>query len=145
MCVETPGRPIQAIDDLAGLGKSRPGLAFCLGICLFSLTGLPPTAGFLAKLNLFLAAWGTGQPLYQTLALLMALNAAIGAWYYLRIVGVMYLRDAVKPLEPKANRPAFAVAAICAVLLLVLFVAPRGPMRWAEEAVRPPPAAAKPQ
>lgn len=146
VCLETPGRPLRTIDDLAGLSRSHPLLAFLMAVCLFSLTGLPPTAGFLAKLNLFFAAWSTGQPLYQLLALLMALCAAAGAWYYLRIVGVMYLRDAVKPLTPRANVPAVGVAAVCGLLLLWLFLFPRGAYRWAEEAMKPSPVlSAKPR
>ena len=46
------------IDDLRGLSRTHPSTALLLAVCLFSLTGLPPTAGFLGKLNLFLAAWG---------------------------------------------------------------------------------------
>lgn len=132
--LDTPDRPVRTVDDLAGLAKSHPLLAFCLAACMFSLTGLPPTAGFLAKLNLFLAAWGTGQSFYQVLALVMAVNAAIGAWYYLRIVGVMYLRDAIRPLHPRPSVPTAVVALAAGGLLLWLFFSPAGVYSWAAAA-----------
>ncbi|HEY3395664.1 MAG TPA: NADH-quinone oxidoreductase subunit N, partial [Lacipirellulaceae bacterium] len=78
------GRPLQIDDDLRGLAQSHFSVAILLAICLFSLTGLPPTAGFLGKLNLFLAAWSEAGRLGRGLAIVLALNAAIAAWYYLR-------------------------------------------------------------
>src|SRR5690606_19004046 len=77
--------------DIAGLSRTRPALALLLAICLFSLTGLPPTAGFLGKLNLFFAAWSEGTNVGMVLAIVLAVNAVISAWYYLRLIGVMYL------------------------------------------------------
>jgi NADH-quinone oxidoreductase subunit N len=145
VAVETRDRPIRAIDELAGLGKAHPLLALALAICLFSLTGLPPTAGFLAKFNIFLAAWSTGQWLHQLLAVLMAANAAVGAWYYLRIVGVMYLRDAVRPLPPRTSPAAGLTACICAALLLYFFLAPGAIVRSASQAAHPPAAVMKPE
>ena len=89
------GRPLQTDADLRGLSRTQPMIALLLGVCLFSLTGLPPTAGFLGKLNLFLAAWSDESRISHGLAILMALNAAIGAYYYLRLVALMFLEPAV--------------------------------------------------
>lgn len=131
--LSTPERPVETVDDLAGLGKSHPFLALMMAICLFSLTGLPPTVGFLAKLNIFLAAWGSEQHLYRTLALLMAVLAAVGAWYYLRLIAVMYLRDAVKPLTVRVSWTGMVAVTICAVSVLWLFVRPNS--LWQEAAL----------
>jgi NADH-quinone oxidoreductase subunit N len=116
---------LESIDDLRGLSYSHPSTALLLAVCLLSLTGLPPTAGFLAKLNLFLAAWGETTAVGHWLAGLLALNAAIAAFYYLRLVAVMYL-------EPAVSRPARPVEVAswlgglaCAVATLVLFAMPQ--------------------
>ena len=75
----------------------RPASLLCVvallaTVLLFGLTGLPPTAGFLGKLTLFFAAWNHGTDLGRRLAVCLAINAAIAAWYYLRLIGVMYLQ-----------------------------------------------------
>ena len=61
-------RPLEFDDDLRGLNRAHPAVALLLAVCLFSLTGLPPTAGFLGKLNLFLAAWSDGSRIGRNLA-----------------------------------------------------------------------------
>lgn len=121
-----PGRSVESIDDLAGLSRRRPVVALLLAIFLFSLTGLPPTAGFLGKLNLFLAAWSRGTIDSYWLAGLMGVNAAIGAWYYLRIVAVMYLQP-----EPAGTHesegtewPALVGMVLCVIATVGLFVSP---------------------
>lgn len=130
-------RPVENVDDLAGVGRSHPLVALMMAIFLFSLTGLPPTAGFWAKLNIFLAAWSTGNRLYQILALVMAVNAAIGGWYYLRIIAAMYLRQPVKPLDAKPEVPALITLVGCTVLTLWFFLAPNGLWQAAQEAAPP--------
>src|SRR5262249_15687163 len=120
--LETPERRVEKIDDLAGLGKTHPGLSLLMLVFLFSLIGLPLTAGLAGKLMLFYEALGvsgsaTAEPtknwtdqvrLYQALALIGVLNAAIGGWYYLRVAAVMYLREAVEPLPRLRAWPALA-------------------------------------
>lgn len=110
-------------DDLAGLNTTHPVAAMLMTVFLFSLTGLPPTAGFLGKLNLFLAAWSAGTPGAQWLAMLMAVNAVISAWYYLRLIGVMYLQPAKAAARPLES-PAFVGGILCAAATIALFVAP---------------------
>jgi NADH-quinone oxidoreductase subunit N len=119
-------RQVETLDDLAGLGRFRPGLALLLAIFLFSLTGLPPTAGFFGKFNLLVAAWSAGTLDLQVLAVIMAVNAAIGAAYYLRIVGAMYLRPApVAPQATTSDFPAFLGSLLCAGVTVALFLAPQ--------------------
>jgi NADH-quinone oxidoreductase subunit N len=117
-------RPVETVDDLAGLSQSHPVAAAALAILLFSLTGLPPTAGFLGKLNLLLAAWSQGSTSAQILAILLAINAAIAATYYLRIVAVMYLRPAAASVEASSQLPAIIGVGLCVAVSLGLFFFP---------------------
>jgi NADH-quinone oxidoreductase subunit N len=114
----------EKIDDLAGLSQTHPAAALLMTVFLFSLTGLPPTAGFLGKLNLFLAAWSAGSTAAQWTAVVMAINAAIGAWYYLRLIGVMYLQRPAEAATRPVGSPAFIGAALCAAATILLFAAP---------------------
>ncbi len=134
--LENSHHPVESIDDLAGLGQTNPALAFFMAVFLFSLTGLPPTAGFWGKLYLFLAGWNTDVHHFRVLAIVMAVTAAIGAWYYLRVIGVIYLRQSVKPLHPRMQPAAFIVIAACGVLTLISFVVPNWFLNPAREATK---------
>ena len=79
-----------ALDDYAGLGWRRPGLALAMALFMLSLTGLPPTVGFVAKFYVFRAAIDAG---YLWLALVGVLTSLVSAYYYLRIVIIMYMRE----------------------------------------------------
>jgi NADH-quinone oxidoreductase subunit N len=120
-------RPVQIDDDLRGLAQSQFPVALLLAVCLFSLTGLPPTAGFLGKLNLFLAAWSDGSRLGRGLAIVMAVNAAIGAWYYLRLIALMFLEPPA-PIEGEPRQPAWAAwlaGIVCAAATIWIFFSPQ--------------------
>ena len=101
--LSTPDRPVERIDDLSGLGESHPLTAACMALFLLSLIGIPLTAGFVGKLELFIGAFTApaNSPAmghyYRTLALIAATNSAVGAYYYLRVLGVMYLRTPLRP------------------------------------------------
>lgn len=125
------GRKIHSDSDLRGLSKTSPAAAFMLAICLLSLTGLPPTLGFLGKFNLFLVSWSEGEPLGKGLAICMAINAAIAAWYYLRLVALMYLEPVDDGVE-EADEDWFAwtAGAVCAVATIVLFFDPQRLWAW---------------
>jgi NADH-quinone oxidoreductase subunit N len=126
--LSTPQRPVETVDDLAGLSKSHSGVALLMCVFLLSLIGIPLTAGFAGKLLLFWGAMAvpqSGQPrLFRLLALIGVLNAAVGGWYYLRIIAVMYLRTAVKPLAVVRSWPGLATLWACALVTLVLGVYP---------------------
>jgi NADH-quinone oxidoreductase subunit N len=138
--LSTPGRPVETVDDVAGLGTSHPGVALLLTLFLFSLIGIPLTAGFAGKLLLF---WGaiavepaepTTLRLFRVLALVAAVNAAIGAWYYLRLVAVMWLRNPLRPLPRPRAIPGLAALLLCAAITLVAGVYPYAlldPIRFA--------------
>jgi NADH-quinone oxidoreductase subunit N len=117
---------IETYDDLSGLSQMRPGLALVLAVFLFSLAGLPPTAGFLGKLNLFFAAWSQGDESSRWLAVILAINAALGAWYYLKIIGYMFLRDPIDRSDPEAvpEAPSLIAAGLCLVGTIGLFFLP---------------------
>ncbi len=81
---------VEDIDDLAGLSQTKPLMALSLLILMFSLAGIPPMAGFFAKFYVFLAAI---QAELYTLAVLGVLSSVVGAFYYIRIVKVMYFDE----------------------------------------------------
>jgi NADH-quinone oxidoreductase subunit N len=122
-------RTFETIDDFGGLHESNPCMAACMALFLFSLIGLPLTAGFVGKFLLFMGALTVpiAAPmghLYQVLAIVGAVNAAIAAYYYLRVVGVMYLRGSFQPPVPPAFSPILIAIVICAVLTILLGVYP---------------------
>ena len=117
------GKGLRTRDDLNGLSRRHPAGAFVLSLFLFSLIGLPPTGGFLGKFNLFLAAW-THSPFGRLLAGVMALNAAIGAWYYLRLISVMYLQSGEENETETPQLPTWIAACLCAVGTITLFIHP---------------------
>src|SRR6476659_695310 len=88
------GRPVEAIESLAGLSQTRPALAAALAIFMFSLAGIPPLFGFWPKLMVFRAAVASG---FVPLAVAAILGTVIGAYYYLRIVKVMYMDEPAAP------------------------------------------------
>ena len=112
------------MDDLAGLARTQPAAALAMALCLFSLAGIPPLAGFWGKLQLFASAFAATRAedarMFHVLAVIGALNAAIGAYYYLRIVVVMYLRPPLtaEPVRAKAGWPTIAAVGACASLSL---------------------------
>lgn len=121
----TRSRPLRSLEDLHGLSQTRPALALTMAVCVFGLSGLPPTGGFLGKLNLFVAAWVVNSQLSRTLAIALAANAVVAAAYYLRLIGLMYFEAPKTILEPEP-RPASALAGgICAVSTLLLFASPQ--------------------
>lgn len=120
-------RSLDTVDELAGLSGSYPLTAAVLAVFMFSLTGLPPLAGFWGKFALFTSALGvdarnpeTGTlwPWFLALAVAGALNAAISAGYYLRIVGAMYFRRSLTRPAGQGGAGAAWAMTVCAVLVV---------------------------
>jgi NADH-quinone oxidoreductase subunit N len=146
--LSTPKKQVETIDDVAGLARTHPGLALLMGLFLFSLIGMPATAGFWGKWQLF---WGAlnvpyrpddpksvdQSRLFLMLAVIGAINAAIGAWYYLRVIAVMYLRDALEPLEQPKAWAALASIWLCALVTLGVGIYPNL-LKEGVESARPP-------
>ncbi len=125
--LSTRDRPLETVDDLAGLSRTHPGIALTMAIFLFSLIGIPLTAGFTGKFLVFFGAMAVpGEPmsLFTVLAVLGMINAAIGGWYYLRVVAVMYLRNAVRPIEAPRNVPILVTLGLCLVVTIGLSIPP---------------------
>jgi NADH-quinone oxidoreductase subunit N len=112
------GRPVENIASLSGLSQRRPAFAAAMALFMFSLAGVPPLFGFWPKLVVFNAAVASG---YVALAVAGILGTVIGAYYYLRIVKVMYMDE---PAAPYA-RPREPVQGLL-ILLAALFVSPLG-------------------
>jgi NADH-quinone oxidoreductase subunit N len=121
------GTPVENIDDLSGLAQTRPGMALALGVFMFSMAGIPPLAGFFGKLYVFLAA--VNAQLY-VLAVVGVLTSVVGAYYYLRVVKVMYFDEARVTIDPM-SRGVAVVTGLSTVLILLFFVVPSPVLSWA--------------
>jgi NADH-quinone oxidoreductase subunit N len=113
---------VEEIEDLAGLSRSNPMMAFMLAMLLFSLAGIPPLAGFFAKFYVFLAAIEAG--LY-VLAVIGILASVVGAYYYLRVIKVMYFDEPVGSFAPMAAELRVILGVSGAFIVLFVFVAGR--------------------
>ena len=111
-------------EDLAGLAKNQPLLAFCFAIFMLSLAGIPPLLGFFGKFYLFSAAVSEGL---LWLALWGVLNSAIGVYYYLRPIVVMYMRDGDCNISDERHFGTKVTIVIAALLIVVLGLA-SGPL-----------------
>lgn len=110
--------PLEGLDSLAGLSQSRPGFAAAFAIFMFSLAGIPPLFGFWPKLLVFNAAVDAGL---VALAVAGILGTVIGAYYYLRIVKIMYFDESTSPLvRVRAPMESFLI------LVAALIVSPLG-------------------
>ena len=120
------GEPVEEIASLSGLSQTRPGLAAAFAIFMFSLAGIPPLFGFWPKLLVFTAAVQEG---YVALAVAAILGTVIGAYYYLKIVKVMYLDEPAPPYA-RVREPVqgllILVAAIAVSPLGYLLIGPLG-------------------
>ena len=123
---------VEDIDDLAGLARTQPLMGVALAILMFSLAGIPPLAGFFAKFYVFLAAIQAG--LYP-LAVIGVLASVVGAFYYLRIVKIIYFDDPAEALEPMP-RDLAAILAVSGIVVLVYFIHPAPLVTAAEAAAR---------
>lgn len=117
LCMRRGQQMVEGIYDLAGLSRTNPMMALALAIFLFSLAGIPPLAGFFGKLYIFLAAVDGG--LY-TLAVIGVLSSVVGAYYYIRIVKVMYFDQLTEPLD-RAFGPELRLVMVGTALVIVLF------------------------
>jgi NADH-quinone oxidoreductase subunit N len=108
LAMKRGGRPAEQIADLSGLATSDPGLALAISVFMFSLAGIPPMAGFFAKLYIFLAAVKGGL---WTLAIIGVLTSVVGAFYYIRVIKVMYFDPPAEAFDRRPPALSFVVAA----------------------------------
>jgi NADH-quinone oxidoreductase subunit N len=114
---------VESIDQLAGLARTRPAMAFFLAMLLFSMAGVPPLAGFFAKFYVFLAAIKAGLYL---LAVIGVLASVVGAYYYLVIVKLMYFDEPAEGFAPMPDE--LKVVLVACGLFNVLFFLYPGPL-----------------
>jgi NADH-quinone oxidoreductase subunit N len=115
---DAEGRPVESVASLSGLSQTRPGFAAALTVFMFSLAGIPPFFGFWPKLLVFNAAVDAG---YIALAVAAILGTVVGAYYYLRIIKVMWMDEPAEPYA-KARQPLQGAL----ILLAAILVSPLG-------------------
>lgn len=123
---------VEDIGDLAGLARSRPAVAFFLGVMMFSMAGIPPLAGFFAKFYVFLAAVEAGL---FPLAIIGVLASVVGAYYYLRIVKIMYFDEPAESFDPVLPSLG-AILGVTGLLVLAFVIYPAPLMTVADAAAR---------
>ena len=130
LCMRRRGHMLEGISDLAGLSQSQPGLALALAIFMFALSGVPPTAGFFGKFYVFLAAINAQL---TGLAVIGVLTSVVSAFYYLRVVKVMYFDEPVGMFDRPLSAEVKGIVFVTAVVTLFLFLFP-GPLMGGAEA-----------
>jgi NADH-quinone oxidoreductase subunit N len=124
MLLARAGFEAENLDDFKGLSQRSPWFAFVMLILMFSLTGIPPTVGFYAKVSVLQAVLGTGQVWLAVVSVLLSL---IGAFYYLRVVKVMYFDEPADTSRIVANTDMRVALSINGAAILILGVLP-GPL-----------------
>jgi len=126
------GKPMETIEDMAGLVKERPGIALAMTAFSLSALGLPPFSGFWAKFYVFGAAMGSGDVMLQWAAVLGLVGSVVAAFYYLRLIKTMWF-DAptagVDKPQPTARAVGFAAALFSFPIVLLALV-------WLDPAAR---------
>ena len=122
------------LRDYAGLWHSRPALAALMTVCLLSLGGLPPTAGFIGKWYIFSAAVSSG---YYWLAIIGVLTSVISVFFYLRVVVMMYMadREGALPLPAVVTRMGMAALTVAIAAIFYLGVLPTTVLNFAAESI----------
>jgi NADH-quinone oxidoreductase subunit N len=135
MLLARPGFEAEEINDLAGLNQRAPAMALIMAVFMFSLAGVPPVVGFYAKLAVLQSLVATGESVYIWLAVFAVMMSLIGAFYYLRIVKVMYF-DKATDTQPLVQAPgANALLSVNGLAVLVLGIFPGGLMAMCSQAV----------
>ncbi len=125
----------EEISDLAGLNQRSPLYAGIMAACLFSMAGIPPLVGFYAKLSVLQALVASGEAFYIGLAIFAVVMSLIGAFYYLRVVKVMYFDKPVSVATVSAPWDVRAVLTVNGALVLILGIVPGGLMSLCADAI----------
>ncbi len=128
MLLARPGFESEQVSDLAGLGKRSPAMAAAMAVFMFSLAGLPPTVGFFAKLSVLQSLITTNSPLLIKVAVAAVVLSLAGAFYYLRIVKVMYFDEPTDTTPIATGGEARALLSFNALAVLGLGILPGGLM-----------------
>ena len=130
LAMRVKDRYVEGIDDLSGLSKTNPAIALALTILMFSMAGIPPLAGFFGKYFVFMAAINAGL---IPLAVIGVLSSVIGAFYYLRLIKIMYFDDSVEGFD-KPDLSTSVVIGVCAVAVVVFILVPEPLLSGADAA-----------
>jgi NADH-quinone oxidoreductase subunit N len=133
--LSSQGFESEEIADLAGLAQRSPWVAGVMTVFMFSLAGVPPLVGFYAKLSVLQALVSTGLAHYLALAVFAVLMSLIGAFYYLRVIKVMYFDAPVTASTVAADIDVRAILSLNGALVLVLGLMPGGLMAICAKAV----------
>jgi NADH-quinone oxidoreductase subunit N len=133
LCMRQNGRELEGINDLAGLARTHPMMAFAMAAFMFSMAGIPPLAGFFGKLYVFRAA--IEAQLYW-LAIIGVLTSVVASYYYLRIVKLMYFDERTEAFDRGMGRElaTVLVGSTAFTVLFIFFAAPL--LNGAEAATR---------
>ena len=123
------GRMLEGVSDLAGLGRTDPALALALAVFMFSMAGIPPFSGFWGKYFIFTAAVQQGM---WALAVIGVLTSVVGAYYYIRIIKVMYFDAGTEAFDPRPASLSLVVG-VSGLFTALFFVFP-APLVGAAEA-----------
>jgi len=135
MLLSAEGFESEEIADFAGLNQRSPLYAGVMALCMFSLAGIPPLVGFFAKLSVLQALVLAGGSLHIGLAVYAVLMSLVGAFYYLRVVKVMYFDAPISIASVRAPGDVRIVLSLNALLLLVLGLLPGGLMALCAESI----------
>ncbi|MBP6851778.1 MAG: NADH-quinone oxidoreductase subunit NuoN [Rhodoferax sp.] len=125
----------EEISDFAGLNQRSPLYAAVMAVCLFSLAGIPPMVGFYAKLSVLQALVSSGQAMHIGLAVFAVMMSLVGAFYYLRVVKVMYFDEPVHADAIQAPMDIRVVLSLNGALVLLIGLFPGGLMALCARAV----------
>jgi NADH-quinone oxidoreductase subunit N len=125
------GHPVEGIDDLAGLGRNQPLLAAALAIFMFSMAGIPPLAGFFGKVYVFLAAVRADM---VPLAVIGVLASVVGAYYYIRVVKVMYFDEPREAFDQPMGREISIIVGATAAFNVLFCLLPSALLSQAQTA-----------
>ena len=133
LSMRVDGKAVEGIQDLAGLGKSNPGTAFALVIMMFSMAGIPPLAGFFAKLYVFRAVIAQGTTGFIILAVIGVVSSVVSAYYYLRVIRVMYFEDPKIAFDKPAGAALPSILAVATLFIVFFWILP-APLTGAAQA-----------
>ena len=135
MLLARQGFESEQIADLKGLNRRNPWYAGVMAILMFSLAGLPPTVGFYAKLSVLQALVSTDVEAYVWLAVFAVVLSLVGAFYYLRVIKVMYFDEPLETAPIVAGADVRAVLSLNGAAVLLLGLLPGGLMAWCAQAI----------
>jgi NADH-quinone oxidoreductase subunit N len=135
MLLSREGFESEEISDLAGLNQRSPLYAAIMAICMFSLAGVPPMVGFFAKLSVLQPLLDSRQPMMIALAVFAVMLSLVGAFYYLRVVKVMYFDKPITATTVVASADVRVVLCINGALVLLLGIFPSGLMTLCLQAI----------